>query len=311
MQKTPRQPSPIPLLHHGTTISVDRSAPETLPLWIMSLDQEASKDTHAHDFIELVYVNSGSGLHVHGSRRYPIFAGDCFVVVPGQHHGYDEERNLNITNFLFYPELVEPFRKELLKASGFVQFFTIEPLFRSETSFRYKLHLSLSQQESFQRLRAALEQELFRQGTAYRAMATSLFVQMIIMLSRHFAEMLSTRQVRSEFDGKERTVAAAIAFLEQNYANDVSVEDVARSAYVSASRLSHVFKQATGMSLLDYLTRMRTDRAVELLSSTDRNITEIAYELGFHDPSYFARAFRKVAGVTPSQFRARLTKGNG
>jgi AraC-like DNA-binding protein len=274
-----------------------------LPLYIMSLDQEDSSEPHSHDFMELVYVHSGEGLHLHGSHRYPLFAGDCFVIVPGEHHGYTAGRSLRITNFLFYPQILSGFEKDLEQIPGFIRFFSLEPLFRQETSFRYKLHLNPIQQKTVIGLRDHIQREMSEQTPGFRPLCTSLFIQLLIFISRSFDISITSQQVRNEFDGKEKTVAMAISFLEQNYSSDVSVEDIAKCAFVSSSRLSHVFKSATGISLIDYLTKLRINRACELCSTTNKNVSEIAYLLGFHDPSYFSRAFKQQTGKTPSEYR--------
>jgi two-component system response regulator YesN len=104
-------------------------------------------------------------------------------------------------------------------------------------------------------------------------------------------------------------VEAAIAYLDQHYAGEVSVEDVARSAFISPSRLSHVFKDATGMSLIDYLTQIRIDRAQHLLAETDRTVAEICFELGIQSPTYFTRLFRRMTGTSPSQYRHAALSG--
>jgi AraC-like DNA-binding protein len=285
-----------------------KSFADNLPLHIMSLNQENTAEPHSHDFIELVFVHRGKGLHLHGSNKYPIFAGDCFVIVPGEHHGYEDGRNLRITNMLFYPEILGSFEADLQKIPGFIRFFSIEPLFRQETSFKHKLHLNPSQQNLLISLRDQIEREMKEQTPGYLPLCKSLFIQLLVFVSRSFDTSITSQNVRNEFDGKEKMVAAAISFLEQNYSSDVSVEDIAKSAFVSSSRLSHVFTSATGMSLIDYLTKLRINRACELVASTGKTVSEIAYLLGFHDPSYFGRAFKQNTGKTPSEYRKSIPR---
>ncbi len=272
------------------------------PLVVMTLDQE-NLPPHGHDFVELVFVNAGTGVHVHGGRRYPIFAGDCFVVMPGERHGYDDEHDLRITNVLFFPRLLEHHASDLAAVPGFVHFFSTEPIFRNETAFRHKLHLSASQQKTMAMLCGALRRELDGRGEGYKSMCSGLLTQLIVFVSRCFAGSLKAQATTGEMDSKRTMVEAAMAYLERNYGNDVRVEDVARSAFISASRLSHVFRQTTGMSLTDYLSRVRIDRAQQLLAESDQSIAEISYSLGIESPAYFTRLFRKMTGQSPSEFR--------
>jgi AraC-like DNA-binding protein len=77
---------------------------------------------------------------------------------------------------------------------------------------------------------------------------------------------------------------------------------------MSESSFSHVFKELTGVSPKRYAIQTRIARAKELLSGTDLSVKEIAAELGYDDPHYFSRQFRKVAGRPPSDFRPKGRK---
>jgi AraC-like DNA-binding protein/mannose-6-phosphate isomerase-like protein (cupin superfamily) len=279
------------------------------PLVVMSLEQE-NIPPHGHDFVELVYVNAGSALHVHAGRRYPIFAGDCFVVAPGESHGYEQRRGLHITNVLFFPQILRHHASDLRRMPGFVRFFTIEPLFRDESAFRHKLHLGASGQRQAAGLIYALRGELAAHRDGYRSLCTGLLLQLVVLVSRSYGQATRPALVSGEFDRKQGMVDAAIAYLEQHYGSDVSVADVARSAFISPSRLSHVFRAVTGMSLVDYLIQIRIDRAQHLLAETDQPVAQVSYELGIQSPAYFTRLFRRMTGLSPSEFRRSAGRGN-
>lgn len=266
-------------------------------------NDSAAPVAHSHDFIELVYVRSGSGLHWHGGKRYSVYAGDCFVILQGEEHTYRSTSGLAITNILFYPELLEPFRAQLQSLCGFRGFFTTEPLFREESLFRHKLHLSLTNQARLSALVDSLVEELGSRTAGYEVSATGVFLQTIVLLSRAFDRMVYSGGMQQQALGRDSLVSAAIAYLESNYASDIRVDDIARSVCLSPSRLSHVFKQTTGMSLVDYLNRMRIDRACQMLAQSDRPVTAIALELGFSDSAYFTRLFGKTVGMSPSAYR--------
>ncbi len=286
----------------GFALMLDNQRSDTIDTTPLPADAPAPGG-HTHDFVELVYVRSGSGLHWHNTLRHSVYAGDCYVILPGDEHTYRSTSKLRITNVLFYPEILEPYRETLLACPGFRRFFTTEPLFREESSFRHKLHLSLSNQKRLTVLLDELERELRERGDAYQVTCAGLFMQIVVLLSRAFDQTFETGNVRRQFEGKDDLVSAAIAYLEENYASDMRVEDIARSVFISPSRLSHVFKETTGVSLFDYLTRMRIDRACRLLTETDQSITAIAFSLGYHDSAYFTRLFSKNTGVSPSAYR--------
>ncbi len=99
-------------------------------------------------------------------------------------------------------------------------------------------------------------------------------------------------------------VHAAMEYLQLSYGGSTSMSEVARAIGCSRARLFQIFKQAVGMTPNDYLQRLRLIRAAELLSGTDRPITEIAMTCGFTTSQYFSNVFRKYHNLTPTAFRS-------
>ncbi|WP_204013622.1 AraC family transcriptional regulator [Virgisporangium aurantiacum] len=119
---------------------------------------------------------------------------------------------------------------------------------------------------------------------------------------------LLTQLAASRLRGARRTedrILDALEYLRAYLALPVRLTDLARSANLSVSHFSALFREATGTSVIDYVRRLRISRARELLVTTDRSITEIARAVGYADPFYFTRQFRAVDGVSPSEFRRR------
>lgn len=92
-------------------------------------------------------------------------------------------------------------------------------------------------------------------------------------------------------------------YIRENYKNEISLEDVAKKIHISSSYLSKLFKDVIGENFIDYITRIRIDKSIELLKSTNLSIKEISYELGYIDPNYFCKVFKRVTGYTPSETR--------
>lgn len=84
-----------------------------------------------------------------------------------------------------------------------------------------------------------------------------------------------------------------------------TLAELASFSGLSRTYLSFVFKEVTGMRLQDYLTRLRFDKAKDLLANIDLKIKQVAYETGFSYPNYFCRTFKKKTGLNPSNWRVR------
>jgi AraC family L-rhamnose operon transcriptional activator RhaR/AraC family L-rhamnose operon regulatory protein RhaS len=130
-------------------------------------------------------------------------------------------------------------------------------------------------------------------------MATASFMQIIGLLSRWYGRSPSP-------DGKALLrIGEALSHLERNISNAVNLEELASIAYMSRRSFLRVFQSATGTSPLAWLNGQRINRACSLLRHTDKQITEIAFEVGFNDSNYFTRQFRKTTGLSPREYRMR------
>ncbi len=98
----------------------------------------------------------------------------------------------------------------------------------------------------------------------------------------------------------------AARYINQHFMEDITLEEVAGVFFLSPCYLSRIFKQAHGMTFIDYLTRVRLDNAKILLKSTQDPINSIAKRVGYNDPKYFSTVFKKNEGCSPSEYRQRL-----
>jgi two-component system response regulator YesN len=112
--------------------------------------------------------------------------------------------------------------------------------------------------------------------------------------------------VYSSQDARKVTqIRPAINYIDANYDKPIGLTDIAKASHVSVSRLAHVFKEQMGITLIDYLTGVRIERAKQLLLATNQNCTEICFQSGFNNQSYFTRTFKRLVGSTPRQFRVK------
>jgi len=110
--------------------------------------------------------------------------------------------------------------------------------------------------------------------------------------------------VYSSQDSRKITqISPAINYIDANYDKPISLADIAKSSNLSVSRLAHIFKEQMGITIIDYLTSVRIERAKQLLLATDQNCTEICFQVGYNNQSYFTRIFKELVGMTPRKFR--------
>ena len=107
----------------------------------------------------------------------------------------------------------------------------------------------------------------------------------------------------------ESVVARARAYMQENYGSDISLDDVSREVNVSPYYFSKLFKDESGENFIEYLTRLRIGQARKLLLESDKSVKEISLLVGYMDPNYFSRIFKKQTGMTPREFREAEQEG--
>lgn len=104
-------------------------------------------------------------------------------------------------------------------------------------------------------------------------------------------------------DSSNDVILSAKKYIEDNFAKNITLDDVSYNVNISPYYLSRLFKEATGQNFIDYLTELRIDKAKELLSQTQYSMKEICSMCGYSDPNYLSKSFKKRVGVTPTEYR--------
>lgn len=97
-------------------------------------------------------------------------------------------------------------------------------------------------------------------------------------------------------------------FIENNYSRQLTLPEIAAQFGISESSLTKKIKIFTNMTFKEYLTKTRIEAAKSLLISSEKSITEIAYECGYNNSNFFGDVFKKAVGMSPSSYRKMLTK---
>lgn len=119
------------------------------------------------------------------------------------------------------------------------------------------------------------------------------------------AELVTERR---EMRSARERVATSIEKMRRDWLHPFRLEELATTTGLSVSRYSALFRAHAGFSPIDFLIRLRVQRAAQMLDRTSLPIAEIATQTGFQDPYYFSRCFRKVMGTSPRQYRS-IPKG--
>ena len=133
----------------------------------------------------------------------------------------------------------------------------------------------------------------------------------VIGLSSYLFGLIQEKNLyRREYnDGKDTQkiykLKKVLKFIRENFAREITLDDMAREANLSIKYFCSFFKNMTGTTPVKYLLTYRVERAARKLLGTEENITQIAYDCGFNDLSYFIKTFKEIKRVTPKNYRKR------
>lgn len=131
----------------------------------------------------------------------------------------------------------------------------------------------------------------------------------VLRLLSIFAEHLgsvSNQVLVQQTHAEPPNIVRAKQFIQEHQANDLTLTDVARAVNTSTFYFCKMFKKATGLKFTNYLSRVRIEKAKNLLINPNLRVSEIAYEVGFQSLTHFNRVFRRMVGQSPTEYRAHL-----
>ncbi|MDB5054214.1 MAG: yesN2 [Bacilli bacterium] len=123
----------------------------------------------------------------------------------------------------------------------------------------------------------------------------------------------NTQQLGQDREQMLRVIDRAKAWIKERYHQELSMEQAADYVNLNPFYFSKLFKKHVGETFIDYLTRLRIDKAKDLIGREELSLKEVCYEVGYNDPNYFSRVFKKVTGMSPTEHRSfvdRLKQGS-
>jgi len=252
---------------------------------------------HTHSFDEIAIILGGTSIHMIGKEEYPLIRGDVFVIHGNQAHGNKKMSNFHIFNIIFERTYFEDISKKLENFPCFKMLFYYEPCFRQNQKFKSRLHLNPHQLNHIMHLLELMKEERNALRPGHKIIIRNLFEMLIIDLCRCYSD-IDTPHSKQLF-----TVGKTIDYLEKNFSNEITLSFLARRVKMPESTFARIFKKMTGCSPIDYLIKLRIEKAVETMENDPNlSVTDVAMTTGFWNSSYFTRKFKKITGITPMAF---------
>lgn len=248
-------------------------------------------DAHSHPVYELFYLTSGACRVFIGHSIYYVNPGDFILIRPGQIHRttYESSPVAERVTIAFLEQSIDLMRKLCPEES-------VNQLLNT-----VKIGISLERRSHAEELFQKIEAE-DRNKDGYSLMLKSCcLLELLAFLSREGKRT----GMPEPLDGTELEIQKAANYLYRHYSEPLSLSEMADMAHMSPSYFSKKFHKLTGFGFKEYLTHVRIQAAVKMLDSGSQSVTEVALSCGYGDGNYFGDAFRKITGMSPSQYRKK------
>lgn len=241
---------------------------------------------HSHSFVELVYIENGEGTQKLGTgQKMTLQKGDVFIIVDDTQHSIRptcEESEFRIINIFFEKEEID------------VDYDLLMPIQPKNFAAHHPIVKYINE--------CINEYETKSEGYAMKMKG---FIYLIL------AEYISFNQDRHCVRGRPigtNYVREATRYIHENYNKKLTLRMIAEKIGVTSGYLQRLFRETCDTSVIEYLLRYRMENACKMLMETEMSIQEVSMEIGYSDVKNFYYRFKKIFGVTPTQYRLNHKK---
>jgi YesN/AraC family two-component response regulator len=130
-------------------------------------------------------------------------------------------------------------------------------------------------------------------------------VRLLAIFGQHLA-IVGNQILVQQQNSEPPAIVRAKQYIAEHQGEELSLGEVAKAVNTSTFYFCKLFKKATGLNFTDYVSRVRVEKAKNLLLNPNARVSEVAYEVGFQSLTHFNRVFRKIVGESPTEYRRRL-----
>ncbi len=259
-----------------------------------------------HSEIEIIIVNHGNIIFKTHEKQVHLSAGMGIVINSNTMHAIEpdgEDSNCSMYSTTFHPNFLFGYGHNLI----YEKYLT--PVV-SSAKFQF-LELSEENPDESKMLDCinnVIATNLIK-NYGYELTTKSLLCNFWLLLSQRIVPAESVKMTKAIASNDEIRTKEMITYIENHFAEKVTLEDLADTVHISKSECCRCFKRALNLTPIEYLMRYRIYQAASLIQKKDKkaaSFSELAFNVGFNNASYFNKVFRQYLGYTPSEYRRKV-----
>lgn len=244
---------------------------------------------HWHSESEMIRILSGHFIVTLEEKEYPLHVGDCLYIPSGTLHG-------GLPNNCCYECLV--FNANTIIKETHIGKESLQPLLQEQIALS---NYYAADSSDICAVIHSMFNEMQQRKEGYQLKVIGLFYEFLgnIFTNHHYHPVQTQTHMQTKRIQQYKDI---LSFIAQNYSEDITLDDLANCVHLNSHYFCRIFRELTHQSPMEYLNAYRIEAACEQLSYTNKSITEIAFDCGYHDAGYFIKVFKKLKGITPTQY---------
>lgn len=252
---------------------------------------------HYHTFFELIYVYDGTCLQKLPHTEKKLHTGDICIIPPGVKHAIDVHDRSVIINILIRKDTLHNIFFNFLSTQNVLSSFFLNNIYGKNQESWIIFHTGQDSEMRNAFLYMYWE-ALNRQVYYYQMIGNTLTICFGLLIRNyvHFVEMPApTRKHEEQAD-------RILQYIQQHY-DTVTADDISHVFSYSKEYASRLIKDITGLSFIQYVKKVRMEKAEDLLRNTNLSVSRISEQVGYNSSEHFIRLFRQYAHMTPTEYR--------
>jgi len=254
---------------------------------------------HLHDFYSIFWVESGEAIHATEFVEYSLKADTILFVPPGLKHRMYIDKSVSGTYILFNEDFIQYNRKNHVPLKEYRLF--------NNSDFKSLITVAPGKREKLNNITGLIFDELQSSDDYSQDIVLNL-LHLFLLESRRIFDQQNQAPKEESDTTPDTTIIKFKQLIEENFTKEKNVSPYAEMLNMNPSCLNELTKRTTGITAGELIRNRVIDETKKLLYSSKMSGKEIAYELGFDDPAYFSRFFKKYTGTTLKEFRDNSRK---
>lgn len=254
---------------------------------------------HLHDFYSIFWIESGEAIHATEFVEYSLKADTILFVPPGLKHRMYIDKSVGGTYILFNEDFIQYNRKNYVPLKEYRLF--------NNPDFKSLITVVPEKRQKLGNITGLIFDEVQNSDDYSQDIVLNL-LHLFLLESRRIYDQQNSVQKEEPEATPDTTIIKFKQLIEENYKTEKSVSPYANMLNINPSCLNEITKRTTGITAGELIRNRVIDETKKLLYSSSISGKEIAFQLGFDDPAYFSRFFRKYTGLTLKEFRANSRK---